>query len=154
MENARVLGLFIGPEESGPIEERDEIHAVAGQGIRGDRYFQPEASPDHDARLELTLFEAEAVHEGNEDASLGLVPSDMRRNVMTSGMYLRDLIGRRFRIGKVLLEGLEDNPPCRRLQALAGKPLMKPLIERGGIRARIVEGGAICVGDVITPSDG
>lgn len=150
MGEASVSGLFIGAEEGGSIESRSEIVAVAGRGVEGDRYYQPDNGSLHDDTLEITLFEAEAVEEGNEKAGLGLEPADMRRNVMTSGVHLRDLIGRKFRVGEVTLEGLEDNPPCRHLEELAGKPLLKPLVERGGIRARIVESGTIRIGDAIS----
>ncbi len=150
MGEGRISGLFIGAEDGGPIESRMEIVTVAGHGVEGDRYYQSDKAEPHDDTLEITLFEAEAVEEGNDKAGLGLEPADLRRNVMTNGVHLRDLIGKKFRVGEVTLEGLQDNPPCRRLEKLVGKPLLKPLIERGGIRARIVEGGSIRIGDALS----
>lgn len=147
---ANVEALFIGSEEGGAVGRVDSVRAVAGHGLEGDRYYN--AQGDGDPSLEITLFEAEAV-EDVRSPELDVQPEDMRRNVMTRGVELRSLIGRKFSVGEVVVEGLEDNPPCRRLQRLAGKKLLKPLIERGGIRGRIVTSGTIEPGDEIVPAD-
>jgi MOSC domain-containing protein YiiM len=146
----RVARIFIGPEESGPIQELASIEAVAGKGLRGDRYFD-DGNEEHDPALEVTLFSAEGLEEGRAASGLDIEAEDMRRNLMTEGVLLSDLLGRRFSAGEVVLEGLEENPPCAHLQRLAGKPLLKPLIGRAGIRARIVTGGTIKKGDEIRP---
>ena len=146
----RVARLFIGPEESGPIQEIAEVEGVAGKGLRGDRYFDADEGA-HDPSLEVTLFSAEALEEGRAESGLDITAEDMRRNLMTEGVQLSDLLGRRFSAGEVTFEALEENPPCARLQRLAGKRLLKPLIGRGGIRARIVTGGTIRAGDELRP---
>lgn len=148
-DNPTVAGLFIGSDEGGPLEQRTEVEAVAGSGLAGDRYFRPSADPKHDSTEEITLFEKEAVDRANAEHALGLVYADMRRNVMTEGLDLRSLIGRSIRVGEVEIEVMEDNPPCRHLEALAGKTLLKPLIEKGGVRGRIVSSGTIREGDPI-----
>ena len=150
MNAGRVARIFIGPEESGPIQELAAIEAVAGKGLRGDRYFDDGAG-EHDPTLEVTLFPAEGLEEGRSESGLDIEAEDMRRNLMTEGVALTDLLGRRFSAGEVVLEGLEENPPCAHLQRLAGKPLLKPLVGRAGIRARIVTGGTIKTGDEIRP---
>lgn len=144
----RVARIFIGPEESGPIQEIREIEAVAGKGLVGDRYFQEEPEA-HNPAEEVTLFSAEGLEAGRAESGLDIEAEDMRRNLMTEGIQLSDLLGRRFSAGEVTLEGLEENPPCAHLQRLAGKPLLKPMIKRAGIRARIVTGGTIRAGDAI-----
>jgi MOSC domain-containing protein YiiM len=149
MEEARVAALFIGPQEGGPIETREQVQAVAGRGLEGDRYFQPAEEQDRVATEEVTLFEKEGVDTGRSESGIDIRPEDMRRNIMTKGVRLRDLIGKTFWIGEVRFEGLEDNPPCRHLQGLAGKALLKPMVERGGIRARIIQGGTIAAGDLV-----
>ena len=145
---ARVSRIFIGPEGSGPIREVEEVEAIAGKGLKGDRYFD-DGNEAHDATLEVTLFSAEGLEAGRVESGLDIVAEEMRRNLMTEGVTLPDLLGRRFSAGEVVFEGLERNPPCAHLQRLAGKPLLKPMIENGGIRARIVKGGTIRVGDEI-----
>jgi MOSC domain-containing protein YiiM len=146
----RVTRIFIGAEESGPIQEIAEVEAVAGKGLVGDRYFQV-GDGAHDPALEVTLFSAEGLEAGRADSGVDITAEDLRRNLMTEGVVLSDLLGRRFSAGEVVFEGLEENPPCAHLQRLAGKPLLKPLIGRAGIRARIVSGGTIRTGDEIRP---
>ena len=65
-------------------------------------------------------------------------------------MRLDDLLGRRFQVGEVLLEAVKDCPPCDHLQELVGKPVLQPLVNRGGLRARVVVGGVLRVGDRIS----
>jgi MOSC domain-containing protein YiiM len=154
--SARVAALFIGPRDEGPIERRAEVVAVAGRGLQGDRYFHSGPESDHDPTREVTLFEAEGVDQRRAASGVDITPEDMRRNIMTEGVRLRELIGKTFWIGDVRLQGLKDNPPCRHLQALAGKPLLQPMIEKGGIRARLLNSGKIATGDPIRiePSPG
>jgi MOSC domain-containing protein YiiM len=154
MEEGKVVGLFIGPVDEGPIEIRESVVAVAGRGLEGDRYFQPEEESERDATEEVTLFESEGIEMGRSESGIDIRPEDMRRNIMTQGVHLRGLIAKTFWIGEVQLEGLEDNPPCRHLQGLAGKALLKPMIERGGIRARILQGGSVATGDPIRADAG
>lgn len=146
--SATVAGLFIGEVEGGPIQSRDEVQAVAGSGLMGDRYFGS-SKAGHDPTEEITLFEKEAVDRVNRELDLGLGYEDMRRNVMTEGVDLRSLIGRSIKVGEAEIEVMEDNPPCRHLEALAGKPLLKPLIDRGGVRGRITRSGTIRTGDPV-----
>jgi MOSC domain-containing protein YiiM len=148
MNAGRVTRIFIGPEESGSIQEIAEVEAVAGKGLRGDRYFD-DGHDGHDPAREVTLFSAEGLEAGRAESGLDIGAEDMRRNLMTEGVLLSDLLGRRFSAGEVVLEGLEENPPCAHLQRLAGKPLLKPLIGKAGIRARIVSSGTIRAGDEI-----
>jgi len=145
---ARVARIFIGPDESGPIQEVEAVEAIADKGLKGDRYFDDGNEP-HDPTLEVTLFSAEGLEAARVESGLDITPEEMRRNLMTEGVTLSDLLGRRFSAGEVVFEGLEQNPPCAHLQQLAGKPLLKPMIEHGGIRARIVQGGTIRAGDEI-----
>lgn len=143
-----VDSIYIGPEPSGPMNAVDSVKAVAGRGLEGDRYFRTGEKPG-DPTEEITLVEIEPIEAAPAEHGLELVPADMRRNVVTRGVKLGDLIGKTFRVGEVKLEALEDNPPCKHLQKLAGKPLLKPMIEVGGVRARILETGTIRPGDNI-----
>ena len=152
MELGKVEALFIGPEEGGPITGVESVSAVAGRGLEGDRYFHS-GEGEHDPTLEITLVEIEPLEEAPTKHDLDVQPIDMRRNVVTRGVTLRDLIGKEFNVGEVRVEGLEDNPPCRHLSSLAGKDLLKALIENGGIRGRIVRSGTIRAGDSIELDD-
>jgi MOSC domain-containing protein YiiM len=92
----------------------------------------------------LTLIESEVLTE------LGLRAAEIRRNIVTEGIRLNELVGSTFRIGDVLIEGIRLCPPCTHLDKLTGKQLLRPLADRGGLRANILSDGTIRVGDAIT----
>lgn len=150
MGNGNVEGIFVATVTSGPIERVEEVSAVAGAGLEGDRTWQGELPVEQrEAKREITLFAKEGVDRVTRDTDLELTYEDLRRNIMTTGIDLMSLIGKRFRVGDVELEGIKIAHPCLHLQELAGKPLMKPLMEDAGIRARIVTSGSIRVGDPV-----
>jgi len=148
MSEGRVVAIYIGPEPEGPVRRIDEVAAVAGRGLEGDRYFQPaeNGSPDK----EITLIESEAIEAAAAESPVDIQPADARRNVVTEGVRLDELVGKTFALGDVEVEAIEPNPPCRHLEELAGKPLLRQLARRGGIRGRIVKGGVLRAGDPIT----
>jgi MOSC domain-containing protein YiiM len=154
MSSARVVGILIAPEEGGPVERRDSVRAVAGSGLEGDHYFVSLDAPrsGSDPSEEITLIAIEGIEAAARESGLDLTPEDARRNIVTSGIELGPLIGHTFTVGDVEVEALEDNPPCRHLQDMAGKKLVKPLMGRAGIRGRIVRSGEIRVGDEIALS--
>jgi MOSC domain-containing protein YiiM len=87
------------------------------------------------------------------DFGVALTAAEHRRNVTVRGVQLSSLLGQRFRIGEVLLEGVKDCPPCEHLEKLTGKPVLQPLLNRGGLRARVLEGGTIHIGDQVSAAD-
>jgi 8-oxo-dGTP diphosphatase len=142
----RVEHLHVAAAAAAAMERRERIDVEAGVGVPGDRYAAG-AGFWQDARVsrDLTLIEAEAVQE------VGLVPGEARRTVTTRGVALNGLVGRTFWIGDVLARGTGLCEPCRHLEELTGKPLLRPLVHRGGLRADVVVSGAIAVGDVLEP---
>lgn len=146
--------LHVAPEAGAPMEARDRVAAVAGVGLDGDRYAERRGHWSPTARRgdQLTLVEAEVV-ESLGAAGLALAPGETRRNVTTRGVRLDDLIGRRFRVGEALLLGVRRCEPCSYLEGLLDRPVMIPLVHRGGIRAEIVESGDIAVGDPVRAED-
>jgi MOSC domain-containing protein YiiM len=147
MSEGSVVAIFTAPKKHAPLDSRDEVSAVAGRGLEGDRYFNAEGWDE--PKRELTLVELEAVEAANRDYDLGLTPEDMRRQVVTKGVPLNHLIGKEFSVGDVRCLGVKLNEPCNHLRKLADKPLIKPMIHRGGLRAQILESGTIRVGDPI-----
>jgi MOSC domain-containing protein YiiM len=147
MSNGRVEGIYIGPEPERPMHRLTEVGAVAGRGLEGDRYFQPVENGD--PTVEITLIESEAIEAAAAESGVDISPEDARRNIVTSGVRLDDLVGKKFWLGEVEVEALEPNPPCRHLAELAGKPLLRPLARRAGVRGRIVSGGVLRAGDPI-----
>ncbi len=131
-----VEAINIGPSDAiGPV---GSVRAVAGQGLEGDRYFAPGGAGPGEA---LTLIDAEVLE------NVGLSGSQSRRQVVVRGVRVSDLIGKRFRIGDVECLGVEICEPCRHLQQMTRPGIVKDLIHRGGLRADILSGGTISVGD-------
>jgi MOSC domain-containing protein YiiM len=148
-----VVAIHIARSAGAPMQEMTAIEAVTGEGLVGDRYrvgigFYSATPTDPGAR-ELTLIEAESLDAVRDETGINLDPSEHRRNITTRAIALQPLIGQRFRIGEIICEGVRNCPPCNHLEDVTGKQVMKPLIHRGGIRARIVEGGWIRTGDPI-----
>ena len=149
-----VQGIFIAPEAEAPMQPQREVTAIAGMGLQGDRYakgvgfYSP--SPTTPGARELTLIAAEALAAAAAEAGMPFEPVESRRNIITAGTDLKNLFGKRFSIGEVICEGVRDCPPCVHLDALTGKRIMPHLVWTGGLRARIVTGGTISIGDSIT----
>ena len=156
----RLLAIHIAPAASYEMEELTEARCVAGRGIEGDRYFAGTGtySPKPDVR-EVTLIEQEALDAlarndpPLQDGSLRLAPGDHRRNLTVRGVPLNHLVGRRFRVGEVILRGGRLNFPCKYLEELLGLPVYLPLYNRSGLNCGIERGGTIRPGDTIVLVD-
>ncbi|MGY1591240.1 MOSC domain-containing protein [Geodermatophilus sp. SYSU D00708] len=144
-----VEGLAVAPAAEAPMQLVEAARARAGRGLDGDRYaagagtFSPRAGrrPGYD----LTLVAAEVLDE-LAAAGQALDFAGTRRNVLTRGVDVNALVGRRFRIGDVLCEGRRLCEPCAHLERLSGPGTLRPLIHRGGLRADVLGDGEIRVG--------
>ena len=148
-----VEGLYIAPAAEAPCEAVETAEAVVGRGLRGDRYFEGRGtfgSPG-DAGHELTLIEAEALEALAVESGIAIAPGDARRNVVTRGVDLNALAGRRFAIGDVEIAGRRWCEPCAVLQRLTTPGVLRGLVHRGGLRADILGGGTIARGDAVRP---
>ncbi len=114
---------------------------VAARGMAGDRYGNAG---------DVTLIEAEALEGLRTDTGIELSHEESRRQVLTRGVDLNDLVGKRFSVGSVELEGIELCEPCAHLQSLTRQGVLRGLVHRGGLRADIVSAGRIAVGDKVT----
>lgn len=140
----RIEAIHLGGEKGGKLIQVDEVEAVAGHGLAGGRYHRDEGTKD---RKQITLIEAEAMEAAERDYGVELVPGESRRNVTTRGVALNHLIGRTFHLGEAELRGVKLCEPCGYLEKLTGKEMVKMLRHRGGLRAEIVSGGSIRIGD-------
>jgi MOSC domain-containing protein YiiM len=144
MWNGKVESIYIAAAALGPMQAVAEAAAFPGVGLAGDRYalklgtfYKPE--PDR----ELTLIEAEAIEALRRDYQVELAAGDARRNIVTRNVPLNHLVGREFSIGNVRIRGLRLCEPCGHLQNVTGKPVIKGLLHRGGLRAQILTPGTI-----------
>ena len=151
-----VEDTFITDPAGRPMRPLSEAVAVPGRGLLGDRYHDRTGYYSERPPLEgraLTLIEAEVLESLATEHGITLAPVECRRNLVTRGIRLLELIGHRFRVGELLCEGVRVCEPCVYLEQLTGKPVNEPLVHRGGLRANILEGGRIRLGDVIGAVD-
>jgi hypothetical protein len=157
-----VKRIFITPEAEAEMQEQAEVEAVAGSGLRGDRYFSgietgtfvkwgPEE--ERPAGYDLTLIEQETIDAIEREIDLELDPGEHRRNIETRDTALNHLVGKRFRVGDVICRGDRLCEPCDHLQRLIRDGVLNALTHRGGLRADILEGSTIHPGDEIEPLD-
>ncbi len=153
-----VEAIHIAPDAERDVVGRDEIEAVAGKGLQGDRYFEANGTFSNqgdsgDAGSEsgraLTLIEGEALDAIARESGVHLEPGAHRRNLTTSGVALNHLVGERFRVGEVTCYGDRLCEPCSHLASLTVDGALPALVHRGGLRVDIVESGTIRVGDSV-----
>jgi MOSC domain-containing protein YiiM len=146
-----VAALWTAPEGGAPMERRESVTAVPATGLRGDRYAAGTGHYSGVDGCQVTLVAGEAL-DAVADAGLAVAAGQHRRNVVTRGVDVRDLLDARVRVGDALLEGTRPRPPCPHLEAVAGaEGLAAALGEHGaGVCADVVEGGEIRPGDEVT----
>lgn len=139
--------IAITSTESALPEPVSSVEALAGQGLRGDRYFS--TVPTVRDGADLTLIEAEALEAFTAETGIALSHAESRRNLLTRGARLNDLVGRRFRVGKVECLGVELCEPCSHLEGLTRPGVLRGMVHRAGLRANVLAGGTIAVGDEV-----
>ena len=136
-----VEAIHLRRDESTRVHAVDSVRAVAGKGLEGDgaHFFAGGAV----AGRALTLVEAESVED------VGLAPGETRRQVTTRGVRLNDLVGKRFRVGEVECYGVQLCEPCKHLEKLTQRGVIKGLVHQAGINVDILTDGTISVGDEV-----
>jgi hypothetical protein len=143
-QKGSVAAILIAAAAEAQLTGVGSAEALAGRGLAGDRYADGIGTFNAPGRgYQLTLVEADVLDE------IGLSWEDARRNIVTRGISLNPLVGKRFRIGEVECIGRRLAEPCSHLERLARPGLLRPLVHRGGLRADILKGGTISIGDPI-----
>jgi MOSC domain-containing protein YiiM len=148
-----IKAIFTASENLAGQRQVPEIDLVAGKGIKGDRNFDRSQWPGQN----ITFIELEEISEFNQRFSQQISLSDTRRNVITEGVRLNDLVGQVFRIGDVSFMGVELCEPCSTLGALlendsiSKKAIVKAFTHKAGLRADVLSDGQIRVGMQIEP---
>ena len=150
MSRGSVVSIYRAEAAKGPMVAVSEARAVPGRGLEGDRYFNQAGTfwkpqPDY----ELTLIEIEALEGLQREFGVELEAGDGRRNVVTRGVSLNDLVGQEFQVGEVRLRGIRLCEPCSHLAKLSHRAVLRGLVHRGGLRAQILTEGKIHVGDAV-----
>jgi MOSC domain-containing protein YiiM len=146
-----VEALHYVPRSFLPMRSVPSLRLIAGVGVEGDRYANSEGfySDRPEEGRQVTLFEAETLEALRRDHGVELGAGDHRRNITTRGVPLNHLVGKRFLIGAVVVEGTRLSTPCRHIEQITGKEIFNLLLNRSGLHARILESGAIHLGDRI-----
>jgi MOSC domain-containing protein YiiM len=144
MAEGSVTSIYVSSGSGEPMRSLTEARAIAGKGLEGDRYFGAEVG------VALTLIEAEAIEavEGKTGLKLGM--GDPRRNIVTRGIVLNDLLDQEFEVGGVRLRGVRLSEPCEHLASLTDPRIVKGLVHKGGLKCEILSDGMIRVGDPVS----
>ena len=143
---SQVIKIGIAKNNSREIQEVNEINLSAGKGIVGDRYFQKK----NEDRNQLTLIESENIDYYNDKFNLKIPYLNFRRNIVTKGIKLNELVGKKIIIGKTETKGIDLCRPCRSLQENLGQNnIIKEFLRMGGLRCAILTSSNIKVGDEI-----
>ncbi|PPR46379.1 MAG: hypothetical protein CFH19_01274 [Alphaproteobacteria bacterium MarineAlpha5_Bin9] len=141
-----VFKICITKKSGNKMEDLKSIDLIENKGIVKDRYFSEASQKD----TQITLIEKEEIDYFNKISNSSIDYIDFRRNIITYGIALNNLIGYKIKIGEVIILVHRLCDPCKYLQdSLNQNNLVKNLIKRGGIRGEIINSGIITVGNKI-----
>jgi MOSC domain-containing protein YiiM len=146
----RVTDIFVADAGSEPMAAVDAVEAVSG-GLRGDRYCEGRGHYSPYDVCEVTLVAGEALDEIRREFGVDLSAGQHRRNIVTEGVDIHDLLGHRFRVGGATFEGTRPRPPCAHVEQLADQDGVSRALRdgRGGICASVLDPGEVAVGDEV-----
>lgn len=147
---SNVEGIFIASSKGAPTQPTEAVLAVPGRGLQGDRYFRSAGTFKHGS--DITLIEAEILETlaALRGHNLQEAMIDSRRNVVTRGVDLHQLVGAEFRIGDVVLRGESLCETCNYFASLSERRTWQDLMNRGGLRASILTEGILQRGATLT----
>ena len=151
----KVFKIGITKSKNHEIHEAKEINLIAGKGIIGDRNFHEYndgryADLHKDGRKQLTLIESENIDYYNKKFNLKIPYLNFRRNIVTKGIKLNDLIGKELLINQTKIKGVDLCRPCKELQEKLGLDnFIKEFLTKGGLRCEILTSADIKIGDEI-----
>ena len=150
-ERGTIVSIHVAKTGGAPMESITNAFVVAGRGLRGDRYHDGTGTYSNHPGTgrEVTLIESEALEALKRDYGIEIEPAQARRNFVTRAVALNYLAGREFTIGEVRLRGARPCDPCAHLEGLSARGALRGLAHRGGLRADVVSGGTIRVGDFV-----
>ena len=143
---AKVIKLGLTDKNNQKIKEVKTINVIKDQGIAGDRHLRE----FNDPFSQLTLIESENIDYYNSKYGLDIPYIDFRRNIVTKGIKLNELVGKKISIGDVKVEGIDLCRPCRHLNEILNQNnILKEFLRRGGLRCQILNSSKINLGDQI-----
>ena len=147
---SEVFKLGISTNNNQPIIEVSSIEVLANQGVVGDRHFKEFNDPYN----QLSLIESENIDYYNIKFGLNIPYVDFRRNIITKGIQLNDLVEKKILVGNVKLEVIDLCRPCKHLSEVLGQDnIIKEFLRRGGLRCQILTSSTIKINDKISLVD-
>ena len=147
---SKVFKIGITDKNNKKINEVKSIEVLENKGVVGDRHFDE----FNDPYCQLSLIESENIDFYNSKYNLNIPYVDFRRNIITKGIRLNDLIGKKFLVGNVKVEGIDLCRPCRHLtEILNQQNILKEFLRKGGLRCQILSSSEITIGDKINLLD-
>lgn len=143
-----IKAIFIAKQSLGPQQQVNSIELVQNKGIIGDRAFDRTDK----LGLNITFIEAEEIEQYNNTYKQNLDLSASRRNIVTEGIRLNELVDKEFSIGEVKFKGVELCEPCATLggllenQSIQKKDIVRAFTHKAGLRADVLTTGCIKVG--------
>ena len=151
--NAKVVAIFTTAAAGSALASIEAVALESGKGLVGDRYYRRNGTFSKKLASaqdwEITLIEQEEIDRFTVEENSRFTAADFRRNIVTSGIRLNDLVERRFCVGSAVLEGIRLCEPCAYLTRFLGPTSITALAHRAGLRARIVRSGVVRAGDSI-----
>ena len=146
-----MLGIYVAAQAAELPHAVERVRALAGRGLEGDRYAGEGGTfSENPGKRDVTLIESEPLEAYERESGKKLSAAESRRNLLTQGVRLNDLVGREFRVGAVRLRGLRLSEPCTHLARLTHPETLPGLVHRGGLVAEILHDGELLVGDEIS----
>jgi MOSC domain-containing protein YiiM len=143
----RIEQILIAPGAAAQMQSVTSVEALADCGLRGDRYAS--AGSRNDPARQVTFIEIEQIEAFARETGLPLSTADARRNIVTRGIGLNCLVGKRFHVADCEFEGIELCEPCASFVRRTHREIARFFVPRGGLNARIVTGGMLFVGSPI-----
>tara|TARA_Y100000310_G_C20019769_1_gene506854 strand:+ start:64 stop:504 length:441 start_codon:yes stop_codon:yes gene_type:complete len=142
----KVLEIGISENKSNKIVNVNEVEAIEGRGLVGEKHFKE----NNKKRIQITLIEIENINHYNKITGTQIPAINFLRNIVTEGIQLNVLVGKEFFIGKVKVRAHDLCRPCKNLQeSLQQKNTVKELLYSGGLRCEILSSGKIFINDQI-----
>jgi len=149
----KIIDILIANNAKESLFQIEEAQIIKNKGIVGDRYFNEVGSFSQKLKekndFHVTLIEQEEIDSFNRLTNLNYNNKLFRRNLVTKGIKLNYLVGKKFKINGVVLVGMRLCEPCQMLSEELGEEFLNKMIHKSGLRAKVIESGDIKVGDTI-----
>ena len=144
---SQVIQIGIHASKGDEVRAIDKVEAVKGMGLVNNRHFKE----NNEKKCQITLIEIENINYYNKISKTQIPSINFRRNIVTSGIRLNELLNKEFYIGKVRVKAHDLCRPCKYLQELLKQNnIIKEFLHKGGLRCEILTNGKIYIGDKIT----